>query len=384
MRRFMQFTLGAALLWAASVSAFAKDALNVGEQLAANEYLQSNNRSYRLHLQGDGNLVLRDAASNALWSSRTNGKGAVRLNMKGDGNLVMVTAASKTVWATSTNGKGATRARLRDDGNFVLYTASNVAVWSTNTAQSGGGTMPPPGGGGISRIGTTQVWDPDGLAVTISKPNNTQAGDLMVLALHKTDGTLPFQVAGWTRRAECYKEDNGQQCLTIADCTSRDGDFCTKFKNKYRGLDLAQVIFTRTAAVNEPSSYSVKMTKSGTIEHPGWAILTTLRGANTSSPVRDWAHKGCDNDNDSLFPSVDGRKGDMLLLSQSFDDFVNKETFGAPNGMATYGYVGNSDETGFLYGAILSADGPAGIRRTTGPGASSCKDALISVTIKPR
>ena len=384
MRRFVQFTLGAAVMLTVSVSAFSKDALNVGEQLGANEYLQSNNGSYRLYMQGDGNLVLRNAASDALWTSRTNGKGAVRLNMKGDGNLVMYTSASQTVWATGTNGKGATRAFLRNDGNFVLYTSSNVAVWSTNTAQSDGDTTPPTTSGGISHVGTNQVWDPDGLAVTIAKPAKTQAGDLMVLALHKTDGTVPFRIDGWTRRAECFKEDNGYQCLTIDDCTTFDGNFCTRFKNQYRGLDLAQVIFTRTATAKEPSAYSVQMTKTGYLAHPGWAVLTTLRGANTSAPVRDWAHKGCDNDNDSLFPPVDGRKGDMLLLSQSFDDFVSKEVFGAPNGMTTYGYVGNSDETGFLYGATLTADGSTGVRRTNGSGGSGCKDALISITIKPQ
>jgi hypothetical protein len=172
-----------------------------------------------------------------------------------------------------------------------------------------------------------------------------------VLVLHRTDSTLPFEVSGWTRRAECYKEDNGYQCLNVSDCTSRFWRLLHKFQNKYRGLDLAQVVFTRTASASEPSSYSFSMTKDGYIAHPGWAILTTLRGANTSAPVRAWANKGCDGDNDSLFPSVDGRKGDMLLLSQSFDDFVSKGTFTAPNGMSTFGYVANSDESGFLFGA---------------------------------
>lgn len=369
-----------ALLLLGSVSVFAKDTLNAGERLTVNQYLQSNNGSYRLYMQGDGNLVLRNAASAAIWSSQTNGKNAVRLDMQGDGNLVLYTSAGNPVWATGTNGKGANRATLQDNGDFVLYTASNQSVWSTNT----GGTTPPPPTGNISHIGTTQVWDADGQNVTVAKPANTQAGDLLVLVLHRTDSTLPFEVSGWTRRAECYKEDNGYQCLTVADCTSISGSYCTRFQDKYRGLDLAQVVFTRTAGASEPSSYSFNMTKDGYVAHPGWAILTTLRGANTSSPVRAWANKGCDGDPDSLFPSVDGRKGDMLLLSQSFDDRVSKDTFGAPNGMTTFGYVANSDESGFLYGSILTADGATGVRRTNGPGASSCKDALVSLTIKPQ
>ena len=383
MRRLIQLTLSAMLLLLGSVSAFAKDTLNTNEQLLANQYLQSLNGSYKLYLQGDGNVVLRNAASAALWASATNGKGGVRLTMQSDGNLVLYTSAGKAVWATGTNGKGANRATLQDSGNFALLTASNVSVWATNTGSTTP-PPPPPSTGGISHIGTTSVWDSNGQNVTLAKPSNTKAGDLMVLVLHRTDSTLPYQVSGWTRRAECYKEDNGYQCQKISDCTSFSGDYCTRFQNKYRGLDLAQVVFTRTASSSEPTSYSFNMTKDGYDAHPGWAILTTLRGANTSSPVRDWANKGCDNDNDSLFPSVDGRKGDMLLLSQSFDDFVSKGTFGAPNGMTTFGYEGKSDETGFLYGGILTADGATGVRRTNGPGASGCKDALVSFTIKPQ
>jgi hypothetical protein len=201
--------------------------------------------------------------------------------------------------------------------------------------------------------------------------------------VHRTDDLLPIALSGWNRVAECFKEDNGYQCLTVADCTSRSGSFCTRFQSKYNGRDLAQVVYTRTVGSSEPSSYTFNFNQDST-GHPGWAIHTALRGANTSSPVRAWAHRGCDGNADSLFPSVDGRKGDMLLLSQSFDDAVSKDKFGAPSGMSTFGYVSNSDEAGFLFGGILSADGATGIRRTIGSGASNCKDALVSLTIRPQ
>jgi len=237
--------------------------------------------------------------------------------------------------------------------------------------------------GKIQLIGTTQVWDSDGQRVTIAQPSNTAVGDLLVLALHRTDDLLPYAVNGWTRRAECYKEDNGYQCLSVADCSSKSDKFCTRFQNRYSGRDLAQVVFTRTATSSKPGTFFFDMNQD-TSGNPGWAILTTLRGADTSSPVRSWANRGCDNDADSLFPSVDGRKGDMLLLSQSFDDAVSKSTFTAPNGMTTLGYVGRSDESGFMFAGILTQNGPTGVLRTNGPGASSCKDALVSMTIKPK
>lgn len=113
----------------------ASSTLPAGSQLVANQYLMSVNGQYKLFLQSDGNLVLRNASGTALWSSKTNGKGGTRLLLQGDGNLVLYTAAGTAVWATGTNGKGANRAILKDDGNFVLTTSSNATVWSTNTAQ---------------------------------------------------------------------------------------------------------------------------------------------------------------------------------------------------------------------------------------------------------
>src|SRR5690606_19069385 len=112
-----------------------------------------------------------------------------------------------------------------------------------------------------THIGTTEVWDSNGQNVTVKKPSGTRSGDLMVLVLHRTDDHLPFEVSGWKRGAECYKEDNGYQCLNVSDCTSRSGNFCDRFQSKYRGRDLAQVLFYKRAGSSEPSSYSFNMNK---------------------------------------------------------------------------------------------------------------------------
>ncbi|WP_416395512.1 hypothetical protein [Allohahella sp. A8] len=236
---------------------------------------------------------------------------------------------------------------------------------------------------GIQHINTTQVWDSNGQGVRINRPSGTRAGDLQVLVIHRTDDHLPFEVSGWKRAAECYKEDNGYQCLTVADCTSRSGNFCDRFSGKYRGRDLAQVVLYKTAGSSEPSNYSFDFNKD-TSGHPGWAILTTLRGADTGNPIRDTATRGCDGNSDSLFPSVYGKRGDMVLLSQSFDDAVSKSRFNPPDNTMTFGYVSNSDEAGFLFGGVLSRDGETGAMKTHGEGASSCKDALVSLTVRAR
>lgn len=153
MRRIIHLTLTTMLLLLGGVNAFAKDTLNVGERLVSNEYLQSINGSFRLYLQGDGNLVLRNAVSTALWSSSTNGKGAVRLNLQSDGNLVLYTSANKAVWATGTNGKGATALTIKNDGNLVLTNASGASVWATNTSDGSGGGTPPSGSARVAFVG---------------------------------------------------------------------------------------------------------------------------------------------------------------------------------------------------------------------------------------
>lgn len=374
--------------------------------LTANQYLQSADGAHRLYMQGDGNLVLRRMSDKkALWSSRTSGKSATKFIFQSDGNLVLYTAAGKAVWASNTSKSGATELHLHSAGQLVLYKNSTV-VWSANGAPVSTDECPddpnktqpgvcgcgvPEGscggtGGTITHVGTTKVYDSDGQGLSIARPSGSKAGDLLVLVLHRTDDDLPVKVSGWTRAAECFKHDNGYQCSTAADCTAwHDSakNFCRTFAGGLQGHDLAQSVFYKKAGSSEPSSYKFNLNLDST-GHPGWAILTALRGAATTNPIRDWATKGCDNNVDSVFPSVYGVKGDMVLLSQSFDDYVQQSVFGAPPGASTFGYVGKSDETGFLYGKTLTSTGETGTMKTSGAGASSCKDALVSLTIKPQ
>ena len=368
---------------AAAVTATYKDSGGSSEdnnlvtdgELTSGQSLISSNSQYRLTMQTDGNLVLYDESNTPLWDSGTNGQAATRLVLQSDGNLVLYTSANVAVWASNTVGSGASTLRLNDDGSLVLYNGDSVVEYLHG---SGGGG----GDGDITHIGTTEVWDSNGQNVTIARPSGSKAGDLLVLVLHRTDDDLPLYVDGWTRVAECYKRDNGYDCSTEEDCIDwANSEFCDDFGG-HGGHDLAQAVFYRAAGPNEPSSYQfdLNMDSSG---HPGWAILTALRGADTIDPVRDWSYKGNDGNPDSVFPSVYGKAGDMVLLSQSFDDAVAQSKFQAPTGTSTFGYVSNSDEAGFLFGGTLVSTGDTGTMKTHGDGASENKDALVSLTIKP-
>src|SRR5690606_24993066 len=120
------------------------DALTSDQELTTDQRLTSANGQYFLVLQGDGNLVLRQTSTGAaLWSSKTNGSGAVRFRLQSDGNLVLRDAAGKAVWCRQTNGSGAVKFTLQDDGNLVLRDATGNPVWSSETAQSSPDTTKP-------------------------------------------------------------------------------------------------------------------------------------------------------------------------------------------------------------------------------------------------
>ena len=253
----------------------------------------------------------------------------------------------------------------------------------SGTGGSGAGGSGTGGSSGITHVATTVVHDMDGQGLVIDHPPGSAAGDLLILVLHRTDDDLPLFVDGWTRVAECFKTGNPSDCATEADCTVwHNPKFCQTFGPKGPGHDLAQSVFYRTAGANEPSSHTFDL-NFDTTGHPGWAILTALRGAATTDPVRDWAGVGCDGDSASVFPSVNSEAGDMVLLSQSYDDAIAQANFGPPAGTTTFGYVSQSDEAGFLFGGLLTSTGPTGTMKTVGPGSFACKDALVSLTVKP-
>jgi hypothetical protein len=54
--------------------------------------------------------------------------------MQGDGNFVLYDAASQPLRASNTVGTGASMVEVQDDGNLVVYSAAG-AVWATNTVQ---------------------------------------------------------------------------------------------------------------------------------------------------------------------------------------------------------------------------------------------------------
>ncbi|KAG0466644.1 hypothetical protein HPP92_018224 [Vanilla planifolia] len=117
------------LLSPASASSYG-NVLKSGQILQAGGTLTLNN--YKFIMQNDCNLVLY-AGEEALWSSRTQGKGSdCRLVLQNNGELYIISGSDKrTVWRSETGGPyGFYALVLQQNGNVVVYGNS---VWSTGT-----------------------------------------------------------------------------------------------------------------------------------------------------------------------------------------------------------------------------------------------------------
>ena len=107
-----------------------------GYALPVNQAVYSCNGNVVLAHQGDGNVVLYQGGTLALWSTVTAGYTTSVFWMQGDGNLVLYGPASEVYWALSWylgyNSAGAWAA-VQDDCNFVVYTADSRPIWATGT-----------------------------------------------------------------------------------------------------------------------------------------------------------------------------------------------------------------------------------------------------------
>ena len=175
------------------------NSLQADTQLNSNEYLESTNGRYRLYLQTDGNVVLRDwDTREALWSTGTNGQDAVRLKFQGDGNLVLRSSSGSATWSSGTNGSGATRLVLNNDGSLALYDG-NTPVWSVNgEGDTGGGNN----GGGNNGGGSS-----DGVKIAFIGDTGAGSNFQNVLNLIKREGAELTIVAGDTSYSSS-KDDN--------------------------------------------------------------------------------------------------------------------------------------------------------------------------------
>jgi hypothetical protein len=98
--------------------------------LIPNGSLRSENRSFRLTYQADGNVVLYDdRAQTARWATNTGGTTPGTFGIESDGNLVVRDGQRVIRWESGTSGNPGAYFVLGDDGNLVIFNAAGTAIW---------------------------------------------------------------------------------------------------------------------------------------------------------------------------------------------------------------------------------------------------------------
>lgn len=107
------------------------DSLTTNQKLTPGQYLNSANGQYKFILQTDGNLVLYNAANQALWASNTGGQSVRECIMQYDGNLVIYTTSGQPIWASNTAGNIGANLKVLD-GKVVINSSSSSPLWATD------------------------------------------------------------------------------------------------------------------------------------------------------------------------------------------------------------------------------------------------------------
>lgn len=75
-----------------------------------------------------------------------------------------------------------------------------------------------------------------------------------------------------------------------------------------------------------------------------WATIVSIPKVNRQQPIQRVAGTSCDRKKHSIFPSVYGDKGNIILLSQAFDDTANIGQFRPPQGTELIAWINDIDE----------------------------------------
>jgi len=98
------------------------NALIAGQFIFANQCIVSLSGQYMLYMAPDGNFFIYDIAHNiGTWGPGTYGHPNAFADMQTNGNFVVYDANSNALWASNTYGSGATDLRMESDGRIILY-----------------------------------------------------------------------------------------------------------------------------------------------------------------------------------------------------------------------------------------------------------------------
>lgn len=108
------------------------DHCTTASALKKGQYIASSNGVMKLIMQKDGNLVIY-CRLKPIWSTKTNGALYDHMAFLADGNMVLVRADKVYAFSSSiTPGKGR-KLHIQKDGNLVIKDGNGNALWDTKT-----------------------------------------------------------------------------------------------------------------------------------------------------------------------------------------------------------------------------------------------------------
>lgn len=121
-----------------------------GQALQPGQSLQSDNKLHTLILQSDGNVVLYNQHSQAIWATNTGSLIDPRdFIMQTDGNLVLYDTSGRPKWASNTWNNPGAFLNVQDDGNLVVYRAGSQTETASNALWASGSNDVPVQGDGV-------------------------------------------------------------------------------------------------------------------------------------------------------------------------------------------------------------------------------------------
>ena len=102
------------------------------------DVLTSPNGLYRVLMQGDGHLVMRDSNDALIWGNGVHGigTGPYKLYMQGDGHLVVRDSNGDMIWGNGAHGigTGPYTLYLQDDRHLIVRDSNGAPIWGSGTA----------------------------------------------------------------------------------------------------------------------------------------------------------------------------------------------------------------------------------------------------------
>ncbi len=254
----------------ASETPTSTNSLQIGKQLGLNQYLSSSNGTYRLYLQGDGNVVLRNMqTASALWSSSTANKGGVRLVLQSNGNLVLYSSSNAVVWSSASDGKGANYLIVQNDGNAALVNSGGSAVWASNT-----GTVPTSGTGTkVAFVGDTGYGSGFQSVLNLIKAEGAKLTMLLGDTSYSNSGDN-----AWDAMVRNTLGSSDPVLLAIGNHDIDDSNFTTV-------RNLAQARLSKQTAVKCASSYPTSTSNSSAMKCQFNTLYFVISGVGTTGTI---------------------------------------------------------------------------------------------------